>query len=239
MLPLPHPQISPQPPAPDMSPADDARLRKRSVSEKPSHSSPPPTSEHPASTSSQPSSGRASKLFLGLISLAISSYFAYDKLYTASRSPLQDSYALCSRRGAQIYTVDPSSPRVQCISVHESKFMAAGSIGTYPPEPPSAEDLSLDQCRSSLSSIDDVRSRWSQMSNDQLQIRHLEPGQIVVPGLSGRLKFHPLPSHVPVLTALSQIRTLMCSSTARPSKCRSRARRILQVKALSACLSLS
>jgi len=45
------------------------------------------------------------------------------------RTPLPDAYALCSRSGAHIYTVDPDFPRVQCMVVQGSHIVDVGAIG--------------------------------------------------------------------------------------------------------------
>jgi hypothetical protein len=45
------------------------------------------------------------------------------------RASLPDAYALCSRSGAHIYTVDPDYPRVQCMVVQGSHIVDVGAIG--------------------------------------------------------------------------------------------------------------
>jgi hypothetical protein len=45
------------------------------------------------------------------------------------RSPLPDAYALCSRSGAHIYTVDPDFPRVQCMVIQGAHIVDVGAIG--------------------------------------------------------------------------------------------------------------
>jgi hypothetical protein len=45
------------------------------------------------------------------------------------RTPLPDAYALCTRSGAHIYTVDPDFPRVQCMVVQGSHIVDVGAIG--------------------------------------------------------------------------------------------------------------
>ncbi|TFK83915.1 hypothetical protein K466DRAFT_497548 [Polyporus arcularius HHB13444] len=141
-----------------MSPANDPRLRRRTTPEKAGTPEPAPSS------TPQPTSGSTSKVLLGVLSIAFSAYVVYDK-FTAStdhtQAPLPDAYALCSREGAhpQIYTVDPENPRAQCLLVHGDKFLSAGSL-------------------------DHVQSSWHETSAGRLQVRYLEPGQMVVPGLS-------------------------------------------------------
>lgn len=45
------------------------------------------------------------------------------------RAPLPDAYALCSRSGAHIYTIDPDYPRAQCMVVQGSHIVDVGAIG--------------------------------------------------------------------------------------------------------------
>ena len=114
----------------DMATPTDTRLRKRSVSEKSA-----PTSllspGRDASRILQSTSGHGPKTLLFLISLAISSYFAWDRYFAARRAPLSASYALCSSTESQIYAVDATNPRPQCLVVHDNKFMFTGSLGEY------------------------------------------------------------------------------------------------------------
>ncbi|TBU22980.1 amidohydrolase family-domain-containing protein [Dichomitus squalens] len=146
-----------------MSPVVETPLRKRSTSEKlDSSAGRNAATSQSASHAEFASTGRTGKVLLGLVSLTLSSYFIYDKLATSlSRNdPLAESYALCSREGAQqIYSVDPGNPRPECILVHQDKFISTGSL-------------------------DHVRSIWHESSSGRLQVRHLERSQIVVPGLS-------------------------------------------------------
>ncbi|KAI0351006.1 hypothetical protein OH77DRAFT_1411838 [Trametes cingulata] len=142
-----------------MSPSDDSRLRKRALPDKSSLSAHSIPSPRPASHDSTKSPGRGPKLLLALASLALS-YFAYTKFYDLQRPhALSESYALCSREGAQVYTLDPENPRAQCLVVHGSKFTSTGSL-------------------------DQVLSRWHETTPGQPHVRFLKPGQIVVPGLS-------------------------------------------------------
>lgn len=43
--------------------------------------------------------------------------------------PLPNSYAVCSRTGAAIYTVDEAGSLVQCMAIHDSHIIATGSLG--------------------------------------------------------------------------------------------------------------
>lgn len=50
-------------------------------------------------------------------------------LYRRQQGPLPASYALCSRSGQRIYTVDDAGSRVQCVAVHYSEIVDTGSLG--------------------------------------------------------------------------------------------------------------
>lgn len=54
-------------------------------------------------------------------------------LYTQKRShsDLPQSYALCSRTGQDIYTVDTAGAKVQCIAVQDAQIVATGSLGAH------------------------------------------------------------------------------------------------------------
>jgi hypothetical protein len=62
-----------------------------------------------------------------LASLAISVLLLY---YPTSPEPLSTSYALCSRDGLHIYTVDDANNQVQCLVVHKGHIFGTGSLGT-------------------------------------------------------------------------------------------------------------
>lgn len=112
-----------------MPPSDDSALRKRTTSEKQSSAHSPPAATPSASYPAK-ASGSFPKLLLAFVSIALSTYFAYTKFSLAAFDALSDSYALCSREGAQIYTLDPEKPRAQCLVVHGSTFTSTGSLGT-------------------------------------------------------------------------------------------------------------
>ncbi|KAI0818459.1 amidohydrolase family-domain-containing protein [Trametes gibbosa] len=140
---------------------EDSALRKRTPPEKSSpSSSPPPSPAAPSASLSSTSSGRSTTILLAFISLALSSYFVYSKWDSfAFPDPLSDSYAICSREGAQIYTLDADNPRAQCLVVHGSKFTSTGSL-------------------------DHILSTWYATTPGQPHVRFLKPSQIIVPGLS-------------------------------------------------------
>jgi hypothetical protein len=63
------------------------------------------------------------------VTSAILSMLCLAYVSRRERTPLPDAYALCSRSGAHIYTVDPDYPRVQCMVVQGSHIVDVGAIG--------------------------------------------------------------------------------------------------------------
>ncbi|RDB25349.1 putative amidohydrolase YtcJ [Hypsizygus marmoreus] len=103
-----------------------------------------------------------SQTLLALLVLAISAYFALEARYFAS----PNSYALCSKEGPKIYTVDANNSQTQCIVVQGSYIVDQGALR-------------------------DIRKRWDRFSLNRiislrplLDFRFIKPGAIVVPGLS-------------------------------------------------------
>ncbi|KAH9851483.1 amidohydrolase family-domain-containing protein [Lenzites betulinus] len=144
-----------------MPPSDDSSLRKRTPADQKSASPPASPPPAPAAQPAPPStsSGR-STLLLVFVSLALSSYFVYSKWDSLGfPDDLSDSYAICSREGAGIYTLDTDTPRAQCLVVHKSKFTNTGSL-------------------------DHILATWYATTPGQPHVRFLKPGQIIVPGLS-------------------------------------------------------
>lgn len=100
--------------------------------EKPDSTPAPPKSapEAPRVDHAQAQSQRDRKVFSwslvagGLVLIA--SFFLSSKL---ASSLIPKSYALCSRE-ENIYTVDESKPRVQCIVVHRSRILDTEDLGT-------------------------------------------------------------------------------------------------------------
>jgi hypothetical protein len=72
------------------------------------------------------SSGRHSFIILGVI-VALCAY-TYLASHTAALSNL---YALCSRDGSNIYTVDERNSQTQCIVVHGSYIVDTGSLRKF------------------------------------------------------------------------------------------------------------
>jgi hypothetical protein len=65
-------------------------------------------------------------IFLASIASSCALFLLYSKQQQAHLPP---SYALCSRAGNQIYTVDDAGSQVQCLAVHNSHIVATGSLG--------------------------------------------------------------------------------------------------------------
>lgn len=97
-----------------------------------------------------------------LLSLAVSAIVVFGP---GNDVPLPPSYALCTRDGDNIYTVDEENKRVQCLLVQDAHIIDAGSL-------------------------DEVKARWgivahsAQSSNSSLEVRYVKRGSIIVPGLS-------------------------------------------------------
>ncbi len=99
-------------------------LRKRQLypdaeDEKSSKASAAPLTYHSLSTTGH--------YFMVFASVIVSTYLFLR--YYPTHDSLPTSYALCSREGAKIYTVDSTVPNVQCIVVHNSNFVDVGPLG--------------------------------------------------------------------------------------------------------------
>ena len=102
-----------------------ADLRFRSTSK-----SPKPVAQKatvPSGSASAPWTNLLTRLLY--TSSAILSILCFAYVSRKERTPLQDAYALCSRSGSHIYTVDPDHPRVQCMVVQGSYIVDVGTIG--------------------------------------------------------------------------------------------------------------
>ncbi|KAA1474330.1 hypothetical protein DENSPDRAFT_840908 [Dentipellis sp. KUC8613] len=86
-------------------------------------------------------------------------------------SYVSDTYALCSKDGAMIYTVDPKRPRVQCIVVRGPMIIDMGSLEEVHRhwETPQILEQILPKGESTKS---------------RLETRFIRSGSIIVPGLS-------------------------------------------------------
>ncbi|KAI9442272.1 amidohydrolase family-domain-containing protein [Lactarius indigo] len=93
--------------------------------------------------------------------------------YVSRQEPtlLPDAYALCSRSGAHIYTVDPDYPRAQCMVVQGSYIVDVGAI-----------DEVHRRWESSILAIEAAIKRAH--PKPRLVTRFIESGSIVVPGIS-------------------------------------------------------
>lgn len=96
----------------------------------------------PAPHSSKERNGTQLTRLLFIISTGLS--LVYLAFFTRQQAPLPDAYALCSRDGQYIYTVDPVKPKVQCIVVQDSEIFDTGSIGMLEPY------ISCSPCSSSM-----------------------------------------------------------------------------------------
>ena len=103
----------------------DLRLRSQS-------SSPKPITEKVVdgdSVTSTPAPRPHLLIRLLYVTSAILSIYCVAIVGGRRRAPVPDAYALCSRSGANIYTVDPNNPRAQCMVVQGSYIVDVGAIG--------------------------------------------------------------------------------------------------------------
>ncbi|KAI0305633.1 amidohydrolase family-domain-containing protein [Multifurca ochricompacta] len=95
--------------------------------------------------------------------------------YSASskqeRTPLPDAYAICSRSGAYVYTVDPDYPRAQCMVVQGSYIIDVGAM-----------DEVHRRWESSILAIEAAIKRAH--PKPRLVTRFIESGSIIIPGMS-------------------------------------------------------
>lgn len=82
-------------------------------------------------------------------------------IYRPPKPTLPYAYAVCCRRGNCIVTVDDLDTRVECIGVYGNKIVDTGERKL-------------------------LKKRWGQTApKSQWAVRYIEPGTIMVPGLSG------------------------------------------------------
>lgn len=103
-------------------------LRKYSVPADPSTSK---GTYIPTPVTGSNTASKASKYLLGLASLALSATYFYGARYSSPTEFRGSNYALCSPNGANIYTVDPERPHVQCFVVQDGHFVDAGSLREF------------------------------------------------------------------------------------------------------------
>lgn len=97
------------------------------------------------------------------------------------------SYALCTPDGKNVYTVDASNTRTQCILVHKALIVDTGSLGQCPYCQPVPRSLF------NMASPEQMQSHWENSvvlhgvyNHKPLPVRWTKPGSIVVPGLAGQ-----------------------------------------------------
>ena len=103
-----------------------SQLRRRNIAD----SKPAPQGTQPNSDATQSNRLAAFvtlKSVLIFSSLAISACFwIYTQVSPASVS----CYAICSRSGKRVYTVDDNYPTVQCLVIQDEFIVDIGSLGT-------------------------------------------------------------------------------------------------------------
>lgn len=165
-----------------------ASLRKRGSSEdKPPLHLPSKSDVHapPTENATTPSTVTGSRrhttislLFLSVL-LACGVYIWRNPPCTSEQN-IPDTYALCSHDGAVIYTVDDSNPKVQCLVVNKSRFSDIGSLRML--------FVRFFVYTSMLTFLlDDVKTRWTNANGplEDLSVRYIPRGSIVIPGMSG------------------------------------------------------
>ena len=125
-------------------------------------------------------SGRRSFVILvGILVLIIYAYLA-----SQSSTALSHSYALCSRDGNNIYTVDENNSQTQCIVVHGSYIVDTGALRK--------SSQVLQRAYHLKPGVEYVQDRWHSFSLQgvipsltSLEVRYIKQGAIILPGLSG------------------------------------------------------
>ena len=105
----------------------DLRFRSNSTSPKPVAQKATDGYSLPSESAPAPRTHLLTRLLY--TSSAILSILFLTYVSKQERTPLPDAYALCSRSGPHIYTVDPDYPRAQCMVVQGSHIVDVGSIG--------------------------------------------------------------------------------------------------------------
>ncbi|KAF8441416.1 amidohydrolase family-domain-containing protein [Boletus edulis BED1] len=134
------------------------KLRRRNIAD-----SIPAPNETRSQTSIDATQSSLSTSSIALSVLIVSSLVtsALFWLYTQVPPASVDAYAVCSRFGQRVYTVDDDNSAVQCLVIRDEFIVDTGSL-------------------------DDVSARWYAVnpSGLTLQIRYINDESIVVPGLS-------------------------------------------------------
>lgn len=118
------------------------------------------------------------QIFFAICSLGLALFMALRR----RPSLLPPAYALCSRQGNNVYIVNESNARVQCIVVEDASIVFVGSLGRF---------LEFRIHNNDAISIETVKAQWFESRSENLEIRTIPHGSIVVPGLSGKYtSFH-------------------------------------------------
>lgn len=99
-----------------------SELRRRHIAD----SIPAPRRTSHATQSSPPGAFITPKSVLIFSSLAISAFLWF---YTQVPPASVDCFAICSRAGKRVYTVDDDNPTVQCLVVQDGFIVDTGSLG--------------------------------------------------------------------------------------------------------------
>ena len=131
-----------------------------------------------ATQGSAPSASVPLKRVVVFSALAISIFFWF---YIQVPPASVNCYAVCSRSGARVYTVDDVNSTVQCLVIQDEFIVDIGSLGAF-----LCSDSGISGPTDAIP--DDVSARWSAInpSGSTLQIRYIDDESIVVPGLSGQ-----------------------------------------------------
>jgi outer membrane protein assembly factor BamB len=148
-----------------------SNLRQRPTADRASSKGPP--AKAPAQPASSTSLFSGIKLLVGAV-VIVSGIAFFPK---RDGGDLPTSYALCSRTGKGVYTVDAKNSQQQCLVVHEERIVDTGDLGEFCVGP---YRVLL------MPSIDDVQKRWNvKAGSTKLPVRYIDSGSIVVPGMSG------------------------------------------------------
>lgn len=83
--------------------------------------------DYTTSPTISPTSGRLFTRILYAVSAGAALF--YISFLNTRGIDLPHTYALCSKDGPNIYTVDPAKPQVECIAIQGSEILSTGSFG--------------------------------------------------------------------------------------------------------------
>lgn len=132
---------------------------------------------HTAAEPAKSRFGRTSILWASVL-LSVAAFLASKN----SKTSLSESYAICSRAGEKIYTVDEAGSHVQCLAIHKSEIVDTGFLGENVP-------LLSKLSKSHRQPSAEIQERWNSTGGNirsPLAIRYIDEGSIIVPGMSGR-----------------------------------------------------